>query len=301
MSNLLLLAVCFALGIALKQSGRLPENAHQAFNGFVINVSLPALILLHAPNIKPDPALVYPIAMAWLLFGIGLAFFVLVGRLARLEPSTTGGLILSGSLANTSFVGLPMIETFYGVEYVGLGILIDQLGTYAVLCTLGIFVAAFYSTGYAHLPAMAKKILLFPPFQALLLALLLTPLEYPTQIESLLERLGQTLAPVALLSVGYQLRWGDLSGKIFPLALGLGFKLVLAPLIIVFLFASVFGARGPTIQVTVFEAAMAPMIGGAIIAIEHKLDPALVTLMVGIGIPLSFATLPVWWYVLQRL
>ena len=34
-------------------------------------------------------------------------------------------------------------------------------------------------------------------------------------------------------------------------------------------------------------------------AMEHKLDPALVTLMVGIGIPLSFLTLPLWWYVLQ--
>jgi GTP-binding GTPase Middle Region len=36
-----------------------------------------------------------------------------------------------------------------------------------------------------------------------------------------------------------------------------------------------------------------------IVAIEHKLDPPLVTLMVGIGIPLSFLTLPLWWYVLQ--
>ena len=38
-----------------------------------------------------------------------------------------------------------------------------------------------------------------------------------------------------------------------------------------------------------------------IVAIEHKLDPPLVTLMVGIGIPLSFLTLPLWWYVLQAI
>jgi len=36
------------------------------------------------------------------------------------------------------------------------------------------------------------------------------------------------------------------------------------------------------------------MIGGAVVAIENKLDPELVTLMVGIGIPLSFVTLSVW-------
>jgi malate permease and related proteins len=33
--------------------------------------------------------------------------------------------------------------------------------------------------------------------------------------------------------------------------------------------------------------------------LEYQLDPPLVTLMVGIGIPLSLLTLPLWWYALQ--
>ena len=65
------------------------------------------------------------------------------------------------------------------------------------------------------------------------------------------------------------------------------------------IFVKLLGANGQMTQVTIFEAAMAPQIGAAIVAIEHKLDPPLVTLMVGIGIPLSFLTLPVWWYMLQ--
>jgi hypothetical protein len=65
------------------------------------------------------------------------------------------------------------------------------------------------------------------------------------------------------------------------------------------IFVKLLGASGQLTQVTIFEAAMAPQIGAAIVAIEHKLDPPLVTLMVGIGIPLSFLTLPVWWYMLQ--
>lgn len=43
------------------------------------------------------------------------------------------------------------------------------------------------------------------------------------------------------------------------------------------------------------------MIGAAIVAADHKLDPPLTALMVGIGIPLSFLTVPVWWWVLERL
>jgi len=55
------------------------------------------------------------------------------------------------------------------------------------------------------------------------------------------------------------------------------------------------GARsglGARALITIFEAAMARQIGAAIVAVDHDLDPALVTLMVGIGIPLSFLTLP---------
>ena len=43
---------------------------------------------------------------------------------------------------------------------------------------------------------------------------------------------------------------------------------------------------------------MPPQIGAAIVAMEYKLEPALVALMVGIGIPLSFLTLLAWYYVL---
>jgi len=55
------------------------------------------------------------------------------------------------------------------------------------------------------------------------------------------------------------------------------------------------------LSVTVFEAAMAPMIGASIVAMDHELDSPLVTLMVGVGIPLSFLTLPAWWYLLSLL
>jgi len=88
-------------------------------------------------------------------------------------------------------------------------------------------------------------------------------------------------------------------GRVPQLALGLAFKLVIGPALVLLMYAGVIGARGTVIQVTVFEAAMGPMIGAAIVAMDHDLDPALVTLMVGIGIPLSFVTLPAWWWMLQ--
>jgi predicted permease len=302
--NLALLAFCFVLGIVLRQSGRLPDNAPAALNGFIIHVSLPALILLYVHRLPIDSSLVYPVAAPWMLFALGLMLFITVGRVARWSAPRTGGLILSGSLANTSFVGLPMIETFYGVSFLGIGILIDQLGTYLVLSTLGIVVAVTCSTdrdSCFSLGKVIRKVLAFAPFQALLLALALRPVEFPPGFEQFLGRLGSTLTPLALVSVGYQLRFADLQGRVSALTLGLLFKLILGPLLITLVLVKLIGTNGPVTQVTIFEAAMAPQIGAAIVAIEHKLDPPLVTLMVGIGIPLSFLTLPLWWYVLQNL
>ena len=47
MNNYLLLGACFLLGILLRWSGRLPDNAAAALNGFVVQISLPALTLTY--------------------------------------------------------------------------------------------------------------------------------------------------------------------------------------------------------------------------------------------------------------
>lgn len=300
MNNYLLLGACFLLGIVLRRSGRLPNNAAASLNGFVVHISLPALTLSYVHGLKLDTSLILPALMAWVLFAIGCGFFWLAGRVLGLSRATTGGLMLTGGLANTSFIGLPMIETFYGPQFLGLGILIDQVGSYFVLSTLGILVASLYASDRSVDPkAVIRKITLFAPFQAFVLALLLVPFEYPIWLDDLLKRLGATLIPIALVSVGYQLQLSQVRGKASALAVGLVFKLVVGPALILLLFAGLLGSAGQVLRVTVFEAAMAPMIGASIVAMDHELDPPLLTLMVGVGIPLSFLTLPAWWYLLN--
>jgi predicted permease len=71
------------------------------------------------------------------------------------------------------------------------------------------------------------------------------------------------------------------------------------PALILLLFAGMLRAQGQILSVTVFEAAMGPMIGASIVAMDHELDPPLITMMVGIGIPLSFLTVPAWWRLLS--
>ncbi len=299
MTNLILLIVCFAAGLILRWTGRFPDNTPAPLNGFIIHVSLPALTLLHVHRLQLDRSIIYPALMAWLLFGLGVLFFAGVGRLVKLPRATVGALIMVGALGNTSFVGLPMIEAFFGKELLGVGIIADQLGTFMVLATLGIITATVYSSGEVSVRAVLRRILLFPPFQALVIALLLRPFSYPEWLAPVLTKLGDTLTPLALVSVGFQLRLSHLKGTLQPLGLGLFFKLLLAPALLALLFVGLLGAHGQVIQVTIFEAAMAPMITAGIVAVDHDLNPPLVTVMIGIGIPLSFLTLTGWSYLLK--
>jgi len=296
MTNLILLILCFIAGMLLHRFKRMPVNTPAVLNSFIIHVSLPALTLLYVHDLKIGGDVGLMAAMAWLSFGLAAGFFRLIGRWLDLPRRTVGALILTGGLGNTSFFGLPMIEAYYGHQGLASGIIVDQLGSFLVLSTLGITVAGIYSSGRPGIGEMAKRIVLFPPFIALVVALLLIPLEYPAWIAIALKRMGDTLAPLALLTVGFQLRLGHLAGNGRNLAIGLAFKLVLAPLVLFLLYVPLLGAHGQAIQITLFEAAMPPMITAAIIATEHDLDPPLATLMVAMGLVISFATLTGWWW-----
>ncbi len=299
MNNLLLLIICFVIGMLLHRYKRMPVNTPAVLNTFIIHVSFPALILLSVHGMKISGHIGLLAAMAWICFALSAGFFRFVGRKLDLPRPTEGALILTGGLCNTSYVGLPMIEAYYGHQGLASGIIVDQLGSFLVLSTLGITFAGLYSTGRPGIAEMARRIFLFPPFIALTISLLLIPAVYPEWLTVVLKRLGDTLAPLALVSVGFQLRLGHLAGNVRNLSIGLAFKLLLVPLAMYLLYVPLLGAHGQAIQITLFESAMPPMITAAIIATEHDLDPPLATLMVAVGLVISFATLTGWWWLMR--
>jgi predicted permease len=57
----------------------------------------------------------------------------------------------------------------------------------------------------------------------------------------------------------------------------------------------------PVAKVAMLEMAMPPMLGASIIAIDNDLEPDLVALLIGIGVPLSLLTAWAWWSVIALL
>ncbi len=178
METIPVLLVCLLAGVFLRLTGRLPEGSHVSLNVIVIYVALPALTLVQLHAAPLDTGLLYPVAMPWLMFVLGFVFFHSASRIFGLGRDITGALILCGGLANTSFVGLPMIRAFYGMNDVPIGVLTDQLGTYLTLSTLGTLAAATYSNQGRQARSImttVRRLCTFPPFLAMLAAFALMP------------------------------------------------------------------------------------------------------------------------------
>lgn len=303
MSNLLMLAVCLVAGVLLRRCARVPENAHSTINAVLVHVSLPAVTLHYLHGFSFESIHLMPVLMPWLLFIVGAAVFWIIGRLLGLHRRTVGALTLVGGFGNTSFVGLPMIESLHGRDGLPLGLLIDQLGSYLALSTVGILLATLYAAeGRIRGRDLLRKVATFPPFVALVVALLLAPVRFPPELQGMLARIGDTLAPLALLSVGLQMRFDTIRDQARLLCLGLGYKLLICPALVVAILWTVDApAAAMASRVSVIEAAMPPMIGAAIVASQSNLDARLATAMIGVGIPLGLSTVSGWHWLFAML
>ena len=296
MSNLILLFVCLIIGIVLKKSKIIPDNFHTSLNAFVINISLSAFSLYYISKIELNSSVIYPVLVVWIGIFAAILFFAGLGKIFGWKSSLIGALIMCAGFGNTSFVGIPLIQAMYGEEGLKTVMLVDQPG-FVALSTVGILVANFYSGSKDSLLKHLSKILKFPPFIAFVVALLLNifSIEIPKDFDEVLMKLGATTVPLALVSVGSQMQWKKIEKKEgFHLFIGLLFKLVLLPLLILVIYKYIFHQSGDVIEICILEAAMAPMITAAIIASAHDLEPKFCNLMVAVGIPLSILTVGIW-------
>lgn len=300
MTNIILLLLCLLIGLLLQKNKALPKDAHVALNSVILHVPLPAIALLNIPRINWEVSLASLFLVPWIIFLLALSIFPLLGKIFSWDKRTVGCLILTAGLGNTSFVGFPVVEAFFGREAIKYAVFLDQSGSFPIVTVLGIWVATKYSSGSMRAGELVKKVFLFPPFMAFLVAFILGFFNWEAQgmVEDILNKMAVTLTPLALVSVGLQLRFKELAGEFRPLVMGLGYKLLLAPLLI---FSTFYFVSLPKMifDVAVIEAAMAPMITGAIIASSYSLNVRLSGLMVGIGVPLSFLTLIMWYYILM--
>lgn len=302
MLSLVILALSLLIGVGLQRVKAIPANAHSTLGTLILYVPLPAICLLSIPHLEWSWSQLSVILVMWIVFGIGYLFFTTLGKKFNWSDELTGCLILTGSFCNSSFVGFPVIEALYGAEGLKHAVLLDLAGSFLIVSSFGVWVAIRYSSGKIKKRILFKRILVFPPFIALLAGIIGGAFGWSAEgiTREVLERMASLLTPLALISVGLQLKWGEVREELSYLATGLTYKLLIAPLIILVIY---YLAKVPKdiFQVAVMESAMAPMITASILAASHNLRPRLAGMMVGVGVPLSFLTLGLWYTVLNFL
>ena len=292
MGALLLLFVCLLLGVLVARYAKPPSGIVHGINWWVINIALPALVLELVPRVRIDAQLWFPVAAMWVVFFGGWLVFATLGRWLGWSRERIGALTLVCGLGNTSFMGYPMMQALHGKEGLALAVVADQLGCFPLLASAGVAVASLYAGKVPQPKVIARRILTFPSFLALIAGIVVGALGgWPVLLDGVFMPIGATLTPLALFSVGMQFKFHLGERQLSALALGLGWKLALAPLAC-WLIGMAAGVEGLTLTVGVLQAGMAPMISAAILADEYKLEPSLANTILGAGIVLSLITIP---------
>jgi predicted permease len=298
--NFILIAICLLSGLILRLSGILPENSHRGINAWILYIALPAVSLLYIPAITWSGALILPVIMPLLVWSGAWLFLKLLAQRCAFDRGTHATLLLTIGLGNTSFIGFPLTQAYFGDEGLRIAAICDQAG-FIIFSTLGIMTALKASHHFEYgMKKMIKNIICFPSFLALVAALILPRFTNLALLNPLLTQVASTLVPLALFSVGLQLRFSGWKLELRPLFLGLVYKLLFAPAIVLCA-AFAFQLKGIIPQTSVFEAAMAPMVTSAILAAEYQLNPRLPNLIVSIGIIISIATTGLWYIILWKI
>ena len=288
-------------GAGLKRLRVLHPAQVPILNGLVLNVTLPALILLgllRAPALSPHLAL--PVLAMFVAEMIALGVVYGLARGLKLPPRLLGSVLIVGVFGNTSFIGYPLTLAIFPRQFPAT-ILLDQFGmTLPMYLTAAVVGARFGGSG-GHAAAIGR-FFRSPIFLSAVLGLGLHLLPPLPSVPPLLHRtglilmqclgyLGQGTTPLVLLALGVALRPGAALKR--PLALGLacGAKLLLCPLLVWGLCRAL-GVGGEVRADTILETAMPTAVIASVLSGQNDLEGDFAVGVVFVATVLSALTVP---------
>ncbi len=302
MANFVLIAICISAGIIFSRLNILPKDSHKSVNAWILYVALPALSFRYIPEIEWSWKMLLQIIGPMLVWCGSWLFVELYSRVVKISPATRTAMVITGGLGNTAFLGYPMIAAFYGEGEIHNAILFDQV-TFVLFSTLAVITILRSSSENSqelNFKSIVEKIFRFPPFLGCVTALILSSFIDISPVNLFLDKLVATVSPMALFSIGLQIKIGAWKEEINNLIAGLFYKLMIAPALVLLL-AIALKTTGTMAHLSVFEAGMSSHITASLLAGQYNRNPNLCNLMVGFGIVLSFATITFWTFILNFL
>lgn len=301
MINFVLIIVCIAAGMILKSTKSIHSDAHKGINTWIIYLGLPAVSFKYLPKVEWSFEMLFPILSTILIAFGSWIFMKIYSRSKSYSARSRSSLELASGYSNTSFIGFPLIAAFYGEQYLSIAIICDQT-MFFMLSTMGIVAAVKGGSRSGKVGAsfILKRLFTFPPFLGCISALILSEFVDLEFVAPLFDKLAATVIPLALFSVGLQLKLNGWRKLIPQISTSLLYKLILAPVMILVL-ALIFGIQGDIAKISIFEAAMPTVVTASIIAEQFRLNTKLINLIIGISITIGFVTSAIWFQIIELL
>ncbi len=299
MVNFVLIAVCIIAGMVFKATKSIHPDAHKGINTWILYLALPAVSFKYLPKVHWSAEMLFPVAATFLTAVFCFFFMMFYSKSKGYSRRSRSTLELVSGYSNTSFIGFPLISAFYGESLLSIAIICDQTMFFA-LSTLGIIAALKGGSKSGKISAafILKRLITFPPLIGCIAALVLSQFVDFTSAESFFDKLAATVSPLALFSVGLQLKFNGWKKLIPQMSVSMFYKLILAPAITLGL-ALLLGIKGNIARITIFESAMPTVVTSSIIAEQYRLNTKLTNLTIGFSIIAAFFTSAIWFYIID--
>lgn len=300
MTNFILIAVCIIAGMVFKATKSIHPDAHKGINTWILYLALPAVSFKYLPKVEWSQEMLFPI-LSTVVIAVGSLFYMKFYSKAKgYSERSQRSLELASGYSNTSFIGFPLISAFYGEQYLSIAIICDQT-MFLCLSTIGIVSAlkgGSNGSGTISSSFILKRLFTFPPFLGCISALILSQFVDLSPTEPFFDKLAATVGPLALFSVGLQLKFNGWRKLWSQISMSMVYKLMIAPAVVMLL-ALVIGIKGDVAKISIFEAAMPTLVTSSIIAEQFKLNTKLTNLIIGISIIVGFFTAAVWYEMIE--
>lgn len=207
---------------------------------------------------------------------VGLVAYVLATRILTLPPASAAMVVIAAIMANTGFLGAPLVATLLGHDDLGAAITYDAVVSGPMFFVVSFAIAAALTTRGETAGARLRTYLLRnPPLIAVAAALIAPDALAPEVLVDVAKVALIGLAPVGFFVVGVQLaaeRIGFPPPLSAPVATVVVLRLVLAPLLLLGLAAA---AAVDIPEAYLVQAAMPVGVNTLVVAHAYDLDRGL--------------------------
>lgn len=266
------------------------DNSKQLVD-FIIYFSLPAIVFSKIYPLQLDTKILWLILMFMAIIFFNLFLSYCVGKIMRLNRVTLATFMIMATFGNTSFIGFSYIDAFYGQDYIVYGVIYDIFGSFLLLVSVGMIIITWGSGRKNSILNISKSIFLFPPMIIFFITIFAKNFEVPKFIIYTSQNLGSTLVPIAMIAIGMKLELKHIFSRLHIVTVAVVLKMLIVPIIILFIFKYFYGIDETWVKVTLIEVAMPPMTMAAVLAIKGGLDEKIAINSLVLGVIVSLFTI----------